>query len=186
MPTARETRAARPALDFFPHLPGQIGQMDRGHAQFGKDRGRGVDGEVVGRHQHAGGDQGHDGDEAFHQHGTVADEQDVPFVADHFRRGAGADDGVEAGQGAAGDGNEDKGEDRAGNDRAAAADKLGDGLHQEVRTHKDDTDGQHGDGADLQVGGQVIAGAEQQPDRQDRGDKAVDGNNDGTVAFWRR
>ena len=83
------------------------------HAEFGKGRGRGIDGEVIGRHQHAGGDQGHDGHEAFHQHGAVAHEQDVPFIADHLGGGAGADDGMEAGQGPAGDGDEDKGKDRA-------------------------------------------------------------------------
>ena len=62
---------------------------------FAKTAGRGVDGEVVGRNQHAGGDQGHDGHEALHQHGAVAHEEDVPFVADHLGRGARADDGVE-------------------------------------------------------------------------------------------
>ncbi len=82
---------------------------------FGKDRGRRVDGKVVGRDQDAGGNQGHDGHETFHQHGAVADEKDVPFVADHLGSGAGADDGMETGQGAAGDGDKDKGEDRAGN-----------------------------------------------------------------------
>ena len=49
----------------------------------------------------------------------------------------------------------------------------------------DDADGQHDDGADLQVGGEVVAGAEQQPDRQDRGHESVDGDDDGDLFLGR-
>ena len=148
---------------------------------FCEDCGRGVDGEIVGRNQHAGGDEGHDGHESFDQHGAVADEQDVPFIADHLGRGAGADDGMESREGAAGDGDEDKGEDRARDDRAAAVDIRGERGHLKVRVDHDDAERQHDDGADLQIGGEIIAGAEQHPDRQDRGDESVDGDDDGNL-----
>ena len=141
-----------------------------------KTAGGGINGKVVGRDQHAGRNQGHDGHEAFHQHGAVADKEDVPFVADHLRSGAGADDGMESGQGAAGDGNKDKGKDRPGDDGTAAADKLGDRFHEEVGPDKEDPQGQGDDGADLEVGGEIIPGAEEQPDRQHRGNKAVNGD----------
>jgi len=88
---------------------------------------------------------------------------------------------MEAGQGAAGDGDEDKGEDLARDDRATAGDVLGDRLHGQGRMDHGDAQGQHDDGADLQVGGEVVTRAEQQPYRQHRGDKTVGGDEQGDL-----
>ena len=46
------------------------------------------------------------------------------LLVDHLRRRARADERVEAGDRAAGDGDEDEREERARDDRAAAADEL--------------------------------------------------------------
>ena len=42
--------------------------------------GRQVDGEIVGREERAGGDQGDDADDRLHQHGAVADHPGVGFL----------------------------------------------------------------------------------------------------------
>ena len=48
------------------------------------------------------------------------------------------------------------------------------GSMRKVGPDKEDAQGQRDDGADLEVGGEIIPGAEEQPDRQHRGEKAVD------------
>ena len=174
-------RAAWPAGQVFLNRGGEHGQILHLHAQFGEGRGRGVDGEIIGRHQGTGGNEGHDGHKAFGEHRAIADEEDIALVADHLRRGAGADDGVEPGDRAAGDGDEHKGNDRAADDGAAAVGELGDGGHQHGGLHHGYAAGQHDDRADLQIGGQIVARAEQQPDRQYRGEKAVNGDRQGNA-----
>ena len=171
--------AAGAVHQVFRHFLFEGGQVDHGHAESGELVRRGVDGEVVGGHEHAGGDQGHDRDEALNEHGAVADEQDVAFLADHLGRGARADGGVEARERAAGDGDEDERDHRAAHDGAAALGELGERGHVEIGHDEHDAERQRADGADLEEGGQVVAGQEQQPHRQDRGDEAVHRNQDG-------
>ena len=91
------------------------------------DAGRRVDREIDAGLHGRGGDHGHDGDEAFEQHGAIADGPGVPFFGDHFGRGAGGDEGVEAGDGPAGDGDEAEREDLAGEDGAGAIDEPREG-----------------------------------------------------------
>ena len=77
----------------------------------------------------AGGDERADGDERLHEHGAVADEPDLALLGDHLRRRPGGDQGVEAGQRPAGDGDEDEREQRAGEHRPGAlAGEVGDRL----------------------------------------------------------
>ena len=163
----------------FGHFLFQRGQVDDGHAERRELVGRGVDGEVVGGHEHAGGDQGHDRHEAFNEHGAVTDEQHVAFLADHLGRGARADGGVEAGERTAGDGDEDERNHRAADDGAAALGEFGERGHVEVGHDEHDAEGQRADGADLQEGGQVVARQEQHPHGQDRGGEAVHRDQDG-------
>ena len=56
----------------------------------------------------------------FEQHGSVAHRVGVGFLGDHLGGGAGGDQRVESGNGAAGDGDEAEGEDFAGEDRPRA------------------------------------------------------------------
>ena len=83
----------------------------------------------------AGGDQRHDGDETFEQHGAVADRPGVPFARDHLGRGAGGDQRVETGYGAASDGDETEREDFAGEDGAGAIDESREGGKLQLRMH---------------------------------------------------
>ena len=62
-------------------------------------------------------DKRHDGDEGFHQqHAAVTDEAGLAFLLDKFSM-CGGDQGVEAGECAAGDGHEEEREDGSGEDR---------------------------------------------------------------------
>ena len=79
---------------------------DRGFGRGAHDAGAGVDGEVHARIQQRRGDHRHDADEGFERHAAVADQADVAFVGDQLRRGAARDQRMEAGDRAAGDGDE--------------------------------------------------------------------------------
>ncbi len=187
MPTARV--GAPPARDRIVPSPTsgrRLGQhLGRDHEAPGADdlrrlirrradqAGRAVHGEVQPRLQHAGGDQRHDGDEAFHQHGAVADQPDLVLVLDHLGRGARRDQRVEAGDGAAGDGDEQEGEQRPGEHRAGAVDEAADRRHLKVGHHEQDAERQPQDRADLEEGGEIVARRQQQPDRQHGGDETI-------------
>ena len=99
------------------------GEAEVGHRGGGRLRGVAhhaggrVHGEVEAGVEHRRGDDGHHGDEGLHQHRAVADHPDLRLLLDHLRGGARGDQGVEAGQGAAGDDDEHEREQRAGEDR---------------------------------------------------------------------
>ena len=128
--------------------------------------GRAVHREVDAGLEHAGGDQRHDRHERLHQHAAVADEAGLGFVLQHLRRGARGDQGMEAGDGATGDGDEQEREQAAGAYRPGAVDELGQRRHLQVGLDDDDADRQCQDGADLEEGGEVVARRQQQPHRQ--------------------
>ena len=90
---------------------GPLGQID-------------IDVVIHGSGQAGGSDQGHDADQAFNQHGSIADHANVELIADHLRSGARADQGVEPGNGSTHNANEDVGENRAVEIRAAAVGEL--------------------------------------------------------------
>jgi hypothetical protein len=167
--------AAGSALYLFLNLSGQSVEFDRRHAEIGKGGRRGINSEIVGRNQNAGGNQGHNGNKALRQHGTVTHECNVLFVAEHFRRGPRGNNGVETGDGAAGNGDEDVWEDMAGDDRSAATDKLRHSRHFKLGTNKYNADGQRDDGRNLQVRRKIVPRCEEEPDRQDRSDKCIQG-----------
>ena len=167
-------RAARTGHQRFLNLRFEVREFDDLHAELRELVGRRVDREVVGRNEHAGGDQGHHGDEAFHEHGAVTDEEHVAFVADHLRGRARADRRVEARERAAGDRDEDERNHRTAHDRAAALDEFREGGHMEFRHHEGDAERERGDRADLEEGREVVAGKEKEPDGENRGDEAVD------------
>ena len=85
---------------------------------------------------------------------------------------------MEAGDGAAGDGDEAEREDLAGEDRARAVDEAREGGQLQLRLHEQDADAQQQDDAQLHERAQVIARREQQPHRQGAGEEAVDDDAD--------
>ena len=70
-------RAARTGHQAFLNFSLELREFNHRHAELGELVGRSVDREVVGRNKHAGGNESHDGDEAFHEHCAVADEEHV-------------------------------------------------------------------------------------------------------------
>ncbi len=142
-------------------------------AELGENVRSGVDGEIVAGIHRASGDQREHADQRLSHHGAVADEARVGFLVEHFRGGAGGDQRVESGNRAAGDGDEQEREQLALDDGAAAVDEVREGRKPDVGMNEEDTDDQHGDRAQLHVGGEIIARFEQQPDRQHGSDEAV-------------
>lgn len=81
---------------------------------------------------------------------------------------------MEAGEGAAGDGDEEEGEERPGEGGTGARRReLGDRRHLHLGARDEDADREQRDRADLHVGRQVVAGGEEQPDREHRRGEAV-------------
>nr|GEU28427.1 response regulator GacA, putative [Tanacetum cinerariifolium] len=147
----------------------RCGGLGRGADQCG----RAVHGKVNAWLDGGRGHQRHHGHERFHQHGAVTDVARVHFVFNHLGRGARSDQRMEAGHGAASDGDEQEREQGARPHRAGTVDELGHGRHFQVRRDDNDAHRQADDGADLEEGGQVIARRQQQPHGQHRGDKTV-------------
>ena len=166
-------RAARTVHQVFLNLCFKRREFNNVQTELGKFICRSVNGEVVGRNEHAGGNERHDGHEAFHQHCAVTDEQNILFIVDHLRRRARADSGMEARKRAAGDGDEEERNNRTADDRAAAVDEFRNGRHVERGHHEGDADGQRADRADLQEGGEVVARQQQEPHRQNRSEETV-------------
>src|SRR5690606_17771440 len=86
---------------------------------------------------------------------------------------------METGNGSARNDDEDEGQYRPANDGTATSGKFGDGWHFQCGVYEYNAHGQHQNGADFQVGRQVIARYQQQPNRQYGRQQAVDGNGDG-------
>ncbi len=133
-----------------------------------------VDREILAGGEGAGGDEGHQGDDHLGDHRAVGDAADAALPVEQLRRGARGDEGVEAGDRAAGDGDEDEGEDLAREDEAGAVGELRQLRHLQLRRDEDDGDGEGGDRADLHEGAEVVARGEEQPDGKDRGGEAVE------------
>ena len=88
------------------------GRRRRLRGAAGQGRGR-VHREVEARVEDAGGDQGHDCNEGFHEHRPVADHAHLRLFLDELRGGAGGDKRVEARERPAGDCYEHEREERA-------------------------------------------------------------------------
>ncbi len=148
-PPVRETMLSSPTLAgrLGEHVradvhAGQSQAVDPGgrgfHGAAGQGR-RGVHGEVESAVNGDGRDEGHDGHEGLHQHAAVADEAGLAFLLDQLRCGAGGDQGVESGQRAAGDGDEQEREQRAREDRTVvAAGEFAEGRDGDFRADHDD------------------------------------------------
>jgi hypothetical protein len=156
----------------------ELGQIDDGHVELRKNGRRGVDGEVVIGDQRHGRQQGHQGYKAFRQHGAVAHHGDLTLFLDQFGRRAGADQGMEPGDGAAGDGDENIGPPGTGDYGAAAVDELAREGHLHHGVHEEQTDPEGHDDTDLHVGAEVIPGRQEQPDGQCRRAEPVKGQHD--------
>ena len=110
-----------------------------------------------------------------HQHRAVADGADLAFVLDHLRRGAAGDERMEAADRPAHDADEDEREDaprRMSARRSTKTSLSGGACSGGLATITLTIEQYHR--ADLEEAGEVIARPEQQPDRQHRGDEAVD------------
>ena len=82
---------------------------------------------------------------------------------------------MESRERAAGDGDEEEREQGAREDGpVVAAGEFAEGRDGDFRADHDDGQGQHHDDADLHEGGEVVTRRQEQPDRQDGGDEAVD------------
>ena len=92
-------------------------------------RRRAVHHEVDARIEHAGRGDRHHRHERFHEHAAVADQPDVPFALDHLRRRPRGDEGMEARDRAARDGDEQEREQAAREHRPGAVDEPGDVGH---------------------------------------------------------
>ena len=90
---------------------------------------------------------------------------------------------MEAGDRAAGDGDKQEREQRAFPQRAGTINVLGHRRHFQVRVEDNDPQRQADDHADFQEGGQIVTRRQNQPYRQQRGDKRVanQGKGDGGV-----
>ncbi|MNK73312.1 hypothetical protein D3C87_928070 [compost metagenome] len=97
----------------------------------------------------------------------------MPLTGEQLRRGAGSDQRVETGDRATGDGDEQEREQTALPNRTGAVDELGQRRHSQLGHGHQNADGQGDDGADLQEGGEVVTGRQDQPHRQYRRDKTV-------------
>ena len=86
--------------------------------------------------ERAGRDHRHHADERLHQHRAVADEARVALAHQQLGRRARGDQGVEAGDGAAGDRDEAEREDGPGEHRPAAVDEARERRHLDRRAHE--------------------------------------------------
>jgi len=134
-------------------------------------QGAGAGGVHVGEHD-AGDDDGKDADEGLENHRAVADLDGVALVRDLLRGGAGGHQGVEAGQGAAGDGDEEHREHHAALGGEAGEGRGGDGGLALEAQDEDAEDGAD-DHDDHHDGGEVVARLLQGLDRHGAGEDQV-------------
>ena len=135
----------------------------------------------------AGKDHEH-GEESFGEHRAVADELGVGLGLELLRRGAGGDQAVEAGDRAAGDGDEEEGKDDrgAGWSVLADTDRLGGDLEGDLflSTAEAEEGGDEQSEDDQREGGEelervdVVARLEQHPDGKHRGNIRVEQQHD--------
>ena len=86
---------------------------------------------------------------------------------------------MEARDGAAGDGDEEEGEEAPRKHRSRAVDEARDRRHFEVRPDEEYAQRKGEDRADLQESGEIVAGREQEPNGQHRGDETVGDQHEG-------
>lgn len=134
---------------------------------------RRVDGEIIGRVQRGGGNQGHDGNQALGEHATEGYRANVAPFIDQFGRGAGTNEGVEAGDGTAGNGDGNERPDSALQDGASAIDEIGDRRELDGRVDEHHTHDQRGKDTDLHETGEITARRQQHPNRQGRGEEGI-------------
>ncbi len=80
---------------------------------------------------------------------------------------------MKPGDGTTGNGDEQVREKSPGDDRPASSDKTCKSRHFQSWRNNDDPDGQHGDHPEFHDGAEVIAGRQQQPNRQYRGKESI-------------
>jgi hypothetical protein len=151
MPSANDTAPPVARRRGFTHFSFELGQIDHAQTELRKFLHRHVDGKIIRRKQRGGSNERGDADQAFDEHGAIADGARVRFLVDHLRRGAGTDERVKAGNGAAGNGDENERIELAGDDGPAAGNVFSKRGHFQIRMHHDDAEDEKCDGADFHV-----------------------------------
>ena len=149
----------------------------------GKDGGRRAEQELVAAANvglgpdNADCNQSDDRQAGLDDHCAVADDLCVLLGIKLLGGGAGTDQGVEAGHSAAGNGDKQCGEQSA--DGGSPAGECRQGNHCSTgESAADDADNSHDHHTVEQEGAQVVTGLEQHPDRQQRGQHNINGNED--------
>ena len=141
-----------------------------------EDRRRGVDGKVVARIQRARRNQSQHTYQRLGDHGAVSDEASVCFLVQHLGRGAGSHQRVKARDRTARDGHKKERVEISLDDRSAAMNELREVWKFDVGMNHEDADDQHGDRAQLDVGREIVARFQYQPDGKNRRHQPVDGH----------
>ena len=153
------------------HIDGHAEHLEEaGHAAAEDLEGGAGGGGAVSGGSGSGYAQGQDGQQALQHHSAVADLEHILFVFHGFGGGAGGDQAMEAGHGAAGHGDKQDGEHGA-HLLVGEAGKYGQvhgGMGHQQAHHS------AGDHADEHEGGHVIPGLLQQPHGQHGGEEDVD------------
>ena len=150
-----------------------------------KARRRGIHREVKTRFDDGRSNQRHNRHEGLHQHCAVANETRVGFVSQQFRRRTGRDQRVEARYRTTGDGDEQEREQSAFPQRASTVNVLGHRRHFQFRVQHHDTQRQADDNADFQEGCQIVARCEDQPHRQQCGNKRIANQREGNGGVFK-
>lgn len=129
------------------------------------------------------GDAGEDddgGEEAFGEHGAIADELGVGFVLELFGGSSRGDEAVKSRDGSAGDGDEEEGEDEGGSFGIEADGGGGDfeglfagSLVEPDEGCGDEAEEDEGEGGDELEGVDVVARLQEEPDGEDGGEVGV-------------
>jgi len=128
----------------------------------------------------SGGDKRDDGEDAFDEHGAVADGAGVAFIGELFGRGTGGDEGVEAGDGAAGDNDKEHGKERA---KAGLTPRGEDGQVQGGAGGADAQDTSDHQGIEEERR-QIVARLQERPDRRNGRGTNVESENEEPESVW--
>ncbi|VFS82321.1 Uncharacterised protein [Salmonella enterica subsp. enterica] len=163
-------------------LAAHLVQVWHGNAQTCR---RGVHREVETRFNDRGRHQRHHCNKGLHQHRAVADKTRIGLTGQQFRCGAGRDERVEARDGATGDGDEQEREQSAFPQRAGTVDILRQRRHFQFWVEDHNPQRQTDDHADFQEGSEIVARGEDQPYRQQRGNKGVADQREGNGGVFK-
>ena len=136
-------------------------------------RRRGVHRKIETRFDNGGCNQRHNRHKGFHQHSAVTDITGIGFTGQQFRCGTGSNQGVEAGNRTTGNSNKQEREQSTFPDRTGSVNELCHCRHFQIRVEDNDTHSQTDDNTDFQEGCQIVTRSQNQPHRQQSGNKRI-------------